>query len=303
MRKIVCIGECMVELSQAGDGLWRMGYAGDTLNTAWYLRAKLGPEWQVSYLTRVGQDRFSGEMLAFLDQAGIETSAILRESDRNIGLYAISLNAGERSFSYWRGQSAARGLADDRATLDAALDGAELCYFSGITVAILPPEGRANLFAALAAAKAKGAKLAFDPNIRERLWSDHDTLRAAISEAGALADIILPSFDDEAMWFGDADPKATAARYAGLGVGEVVVKNGGGELCLRKPDGSETNPHFPAVTPTDTTGAGDSFNGGYLAARLQGADMDAAAQAGHDLAARVVCHPGALIPQADLAAG
>ncbi|WP_312524693.1 sugar kinase [Paracoccus sp. (in: a-proteobacteria)] len=300
MRRIVCIGECMIELSQAGDGLWRMGYAGDTLNTAWYLRAKLGSEWQVSYVTRVGQDRFSGEMLEFLNKAGIDTTAIPREADRNIGLYAISLSEGERSFSYWRGQSAARGLADDRAALDAALSGAELCYFSGITVAILPPEGRANLFAALAAAKARGAKLAFDPNIRERLWSDHATLRSAITDAAALADIILPSFDDEAMWFGDADPKATADRYGALGVGEIVVKNGGGELCLRKPDGSEANPHFPSVTPTDTTGAGDSFNGGYLAARLNGADMDQAARAGHDLAARVVCHPGALIAQADL---
>lgn len=291
----------MIELSQAGDGLWRMGYAGDTLNTAWYLRAKLGADWQVSYVTRIGQDRFSSEMLDFLTLAGIDTSTIQRESDRNIGLYAISLSEGERSFTYWRGQSAARGLADDPAQLNAALDGAELCYFSGITVAILPPEGRETLFAALRAAKARGCTVAFDPNIRERLWSDHDTLRAVISQAGALADIILPSYDDEAAWFGDTAPQATADRYAALGATEIVVKNGGGQLCLRGPDGAQAQPHFASVTPTDTTGAGDSFNGGYLAARLQGADMETAAKAGHDLAARVVCHPGALIAQKDLA--
>lgn len=299
MRKIACIGECMIELSQADEGLWRMGYAGDTLNTAWYLRARLGSEWQVSYVTRIGEDRFSGEMLAFLTAAGIDTSTIQRESARNIGLYAISLSEGERSFTYWRGQSAARGLADDAAVLAAAIADAELCYFSGITVAILPPEGRATLFAALRDAKARGCTLAFDPNIRERLWPDHGTLRAAISEAGALADIVLPSFDDEAQWFGDADPEATAARYLALGASEIVVKNGGGKLCLRN-ETTHAAPHFPSVTPTDTTGAGDSFNGGYLSARLQGADMETAARAGHDLAAKVVRHPGALIPQGDL---
>ena len=299
MPRIVCIGECMVELSQAEAGLWRLGFAGDTLNTAWYLRARLKEDWQVAYLTRLGQDRFSNEMRAFIAGAGISTEAIQTDPDHTIGLYAISLDQGERSFSYWRGQSAARRLAEDPKALEAALDGADLAYFSGITLAILPEAGRATLLAALARARAAGCKVAFDPNIRERLWPDAATLRHAITAGAAVADIVLPSFDDEARWFGDADPQATRARYAALGANEIVVKNGAGALCLWQAGSTETCMSFPAVTPSDTTGAGDSFNGGYLAARLAGADQTMAARHAHDLAARVVCAPGALLPMAE----
>lgn len=297
MRKIVSIGECMVELSPNGEGLWKLGFAGDTLNSAWYLRARLGAEWTVAYYTRLGTDRFSGETLEFLAAGGIDTAAIQRDATRSVGLYAISLDKGERSFTYWRGQSAAKLLADDPAHLAAALDGAEMAYFSGITLAILSPEGREALFSVLRDFRAKGGRVAFDPNIRERLWEDHETLRKVITAAGAVSDIVLPSFDDEAKWFGDADPAATRARYAALGAEEIVVKNGGGEMCLWRAGEAIRHVTYPEVVPIDTTGAGDSFNGGYLAARLSGRTPEAAAQAAHDLAARVVCHRGALLPQ------
>lgn len=299
MRKILSLGECMVELSPNGEGLWKLGFAGDTLNTAWYLRARLGAEWAVAYYTRLGPDRFSTETLDFLNKGGIDTTFILRDATRSVGLYAISLDRGERSFTYWRGQSAARLLADDPAHLATALAGAEMAYLSGITLAILAPEARATLFAALTAYRAGGGKVAFDPNIRERLWESPDTLRQVISQAAALSDILLPSFDDEATWFGDADPMATRARYAALGATEILVKNGGGEMCLWQNGSEVTQLRYPEVTPLDTTGAGDSFNGGYLAARLQGADPEAAAAAAHALAAKVVCHRGALMAQAD----
>lgn len=299
MPRIVCIGECMVELSPAEDGLWRLGYAGDTLNTAWYLRARLGGDWQVAYCTRLGRDRFSDEMAAFLTGAGLDTASLTRDPERSIGLYAISLDAGERSFTYWRGQSAARRLADDPAALRAALAEADVGFFSGITLAILPPEGRANLLMALQEARARGCRVVFDPNIRARLWPDGATLRAALSEAAAICDILLPSFEDEREWFGDADPSATRARYGALGAEEIVVKNGPGPLCLWRRGAEETHLHFPPVAPLDTTGAGDAFNGAYLAARLQGAGMEQAAGLAHALAARVIRHPGALLPQAE----
>lgn len=297
--RILSIGEAMVELGQSDQpGLWRLGIAGDTLNTAWYLRRLLGADWQVDYLSRVGQGAFSQQMVDFLVAEGIGATHVGRDPDREIGLYAISLKDGERSFAYWRDTSAAKRLADDPAALDAALDGAGVAYFSGITVAILPPQGRANLLAGLGRAKAAGTRVVFDPNLRPRLWIDANTMRQGISDAAAGADLVLPSFDDEATHFGDADPQATVARYLALGAGQVVVKNGGGPISFGGAGGSGVIDDLAPETPVDSTAAGDSFNAGYLAASLSGADCAAAIAAGHDLSRKVIRHRGALVQQA-----
>ncbi len=107
-KRVLSIGECMVELSQAGQGLLRKGFAGDTFNTAWYLRAVLSQNWQVDYLTALGDDPLSEELLAFMQKAGIGTGLIRRIPGKTPGLYLISLKDGERTFSYWRDTSAAK---------------------------------------------------------------------------------------------------------------------------------------------------------------------------------------------------
>lgn len=292
--RVLAMGEVMVELSAAGPGLWRQGIAGDTFNTAFYLAA-LRPDWRIGYATRLGQDAMSDAALEAIAAGGIDTDAITRDPERSIGLYMIALKNGERSFSYWRGQSAARLMAEDPAWLKASFDAADVIYLSGITLAILSPAARERLLHAL-----QGRRVAFDPNIRPRLWDSPQALCDTITRAAALADIVLPSFDDEAAAFGDADPAATAARYAAAGAAEVVVKNGSGPLALWSGGARHDLPAPQPVTPLDTTGAGDSFNAGYLAARLGGADPASAVRAGQALAAQVVCHPGALMPEAAL---
>lgn len=295
--KVLSVGECMVELSGTGEpGQWRSGFAGDTLNTAWYLRALLPADWSVDYLTAVGTDPLSDAMLDFLSQAGIGTGAIARHPTRVPGLYMIDLKDGERSFTYWRDSSAARTLADDQARLDAAFAGADVIYFSGITIGILTPEARATLFAALERARAAGKTVVFDPNLRPKLWPSGEAMCAATTEAARRADIVLPSHDDEAHWFGDASPEATARRYLALGAGEVLVKNGGAEMVLGTDQGLSEIPAMERVKPVDTTGAGDSFNGGYLAARLTGVPAAEAVAKGHGVAMKVVMHRGALMP-------
>jgi len=299
MSRILSIGEAMVELSQSDQpDLWRVGVAGDTLNTAWYLRRLLPPTWRIGYLSRVGMGSFSQQMLDFLQHEEIETTHVLRDPDREIGLYAISLKDGERSFAYWRDMSAARRLADDRDVLDDALAGCGMAYLSGITLAILPPDGRVRLMEALAAARAAGTTIVFDPNLRPRLWSDVATMRTTIEQAAGQADLILPSFDDEAAHFGDADLQATADRYLACGAGHVVVKNGGGAMLYQGSGGWGDIADLVPETPVDTTAAGDSFNAGYLAAWLEGADCEAAIRAGHALSRQVIRHRGALVPAA-----
>ncbi|MGP9804890.1 sugar kinase [Paracoccus sp. NSM] len=299
MTRILSIGEAMLELSGAGQpDLWRVGIAGDTLNTAWYLRRLLPQGIDVGYLTRLGTGPFSDQALDFMAAEGISTAHVGRDARREIGLYAITLTGGERSFSYWRDTSAARGLADDPAALDAALSGCDLAYLSGITMAILAETGRAALLAALARARDAGCFVAFDPNLRPRLWQDEATMRDWVHRAASGADLVLPSFDDEARHFGDADPDATLARYLDQGAGQVVVKNGGGPIAFAAADGAGVVAGLEPETPRDTTAAGDSFNAGYIAARLQGAAPEHAIGRAHDLSRRVIRHPGALVREA-----
>lgn len=287
----------MVELADAGGGLYRRGFAGDTFNTAWYARRLLPAEWVVSYGSCIGTDAVSDEMSAFMVAEGIDISALRRLEDRTVGLYMISLNAGERSFSYWRGQSAARMLADDPDWLAQILAGRDFIYFSGITLAILPPQARHRLCDALATARAKGAQVAFDTNLRPRLWEDRDTMQAGMQMGARVADVVLPSFDEESWLFGDVTAAETITRYRACGAQIVAVKDGGGALTLSDADGTRTLPAVAVRDVVDTTAAGDSFGAAFLAGLAGGQIPDAAARSAMELAAKVVQSRGALVPE------
>jgi 2-dehydro-3-deoxygluconokinase len=295
---LIGAGEAMVEMAPVAGGLYAQGFAGDTLNTCWYLKRLAGEARRVGYLTRAGEDALSDQFVAFLASSGLDVGAVSRDPERTLGLYLIHLEGSERRFSYWRGQSAARRLADDPARLEEALRDAALIHVSGITLAIIEARGRRNLRAALEDARARGAKVSFDPNVRRRLWPDEATLRAALEEMFAACDIALPSFDDEAGVWGDLSLEASVARIAALGVPEIVVKNGAGPAMVFAEGELASAPAIPVRDARDTTGAGDSFNAGYLAARLAGRGAADACAFAHRLAAEVVRHPGALAPAA-----
>lgn len=301
--RVIAVGECMVEFALRPDGLWQQGFAGDTLNMAWALRAILPTEAAVDYLTRVGADGFSDRMLTFLAGAGIGTALIGREADRAPGLYTIETDGdGERRFSYWRSASAARRLAARPEALAAAFAAADLVCLSGITLAILPRAERAGFLAALGRRGRRPFRVAFDPNIRPVLWEDGAALRAGVTAAAALADIVLPTHADEAAAFGDAAPEATLARYAAMGCPEVVVKDGTAPTLWRAAGAEGALAVAPAARVVDTTGAGDAFAGAYLAGRLTGAGPAAAVRLAQAVAAEVVGRHGALAPPAALAA-
>lgn len=300
MGRIVSIGECMGELSETGTpGLLSMGFAGDTLNTAWYLRGMLGSDWQIDYLTAVGTDTLSQRLVDFLVTEGIGTQHIRLLAEKTIGLYHISLRDGERSFTYWRNDSAARRLASDPAAVAAALQDADVAYWSGITLAILPAGDRVALLDILSQFAGRGGQVVFDPNLRPRLWDNPDSMRGWIHRAAAVSSLCLPSFDDEAAHFGDASPADTVARYRDQGTSRVVVKNGPGDVTIADAMGRLETVSVPsAQIVVDTTAAGDSFNAGYLAAELVGASMADAAAAGAALARKVIGARGALVRQA-----
>jgi 2-dehydro-3-deoxygluconokinase len=294
--KVACIGECMVEFAQSHGGLFRRGFGGDTLNTALYL-ARLGVD--TSYVTALGDDPLSEAMLAAWQAEGIATDHVLRLSGRVPGLYMIERDArGERSFLYWRDRAPAREFFDrvDDAALE-RLAAFDWLYFSGISLSLYGDAGRSRLRELLAAARKRGGRVAFDGNYRPRGWTDRESAQRAFAAILPLIDLALPTLEDEQMLFGDADEQACLARLNQFGIGEIVIKRGA-LGCLIDAGGATVDvPPHQALQPVDTTAAGDSFNAGYLAARINGAAPREAAVAGHRLAGAVIMSPGAVIPR------
>ncbi len=283
----------MIELAPTTEGTFGMGFAGDTFNTAWYARRLADPVVEVAYLSAIGDDAPSENMRSFIETAGITPELTVRKG-MSVGLYMISLQDGERSFSYWRSTSAARTLADGLDDLP-ALQAGDIAFFSGITLAILPEQGRERLLSTLTKVRQRGVTVAFDPNLRPRLWPDTDTMCASIMEAASVADISLPSFEDEQGFFGDQNIQATAARYADGGASLVIVKDGAGPVLVRQQSQDHMVATEPATDIVDTTAAGDSFNAGFLVGHMNGLAATDATREGCALARKVIAARGALV--------
>jgi len=289
--RIACIGECMVELRELPTGLLQRGWGGDTLNTAVYL-ARLGLD--VDYVTALGDDAWSDEMLAEWRAEGIGTGLVQRLAGCLPGLYIIQTNSGgERSFLYWRDSAAARRLFDQ---LDVqALAAFDVLYLSGITLSIFDDAARDLLLRALAEARARGAQVVFDTNFRPRGWPDRALARRLYERMFGIAHIVLASAEDLSLLYGDAG-SAELLRHAADT--EIVLKLDQPASRLFHAGTERRIQAAPVHGVVDTTAAGDSFAAAYLAARLRGATPEDAARSGHHLAGIVVRHPGAIIPRA-----
>jgi 2-dehydro-3-deoxygluconokinase len=305
MAKVASIGECMVELRHRGETDLELAYGGDTLNFAVYLvRLTRGRDVSVDYVTALGEDPYSDAMLAMWRTEGIGCELVARLPGRLPGLYTIRTDRrGERTFTYWRSASAARDLLRGAhgSRIAERLAGHDMLYLSGITLSILDPTQRETLMALADQVRAQGGRVVFDSNFRPAGWPNRNEARATFDRVLRRVDIALPTLDDDQALFDVADGTACAARLHGFGVAEVVVKLG--PLgCYLSSDGRAADvPAEPVARVVDSTAAGDSFNAGYLAARLAGAVPEAAALAGNQLAARVIAHPGAVIPLAAMA--
>lgn len=297
---VALIGECMIELQQRADGSLQQSFGGDTLNTAVYLSRAMGDKAQVNYVTALGDDSFSDAMCQIWRSEGIGLDLVQRLPGRLPGLYCIQTDAsGERRFLYWRNEAAVRDCFTTPAAepVLAALPDYDVLYFSGITLAVLGMQGRARLVKTLSEARQRNARIVFDNNYRPRLWASVEEARAAYRSVLPYVDLALLTVDDEQALFGFADGEEVFAAYAQFGTPEVVLKRGA-EACLIRCAGEAFEvPALKVEKVVDTTAAGDSFSAAYLARRLLGGSPAEAAQAGHELASRVIQVPGALIPK------
>ncbi|HEY6993369.1 MAG TPA: sugar kinase [Xanthobacteraceae bacterium] len=297
--RAVCVGEAVMEFVRGGDGRFGLGCAGDTFNAAVYL-ARAGID--AAFATALGDDPYSDAILALAAAEGVAGDLVIRLRGRLPGLIVVDTDtAGNRRQYDWRGDSPARQLFElpDWRRVAEGLMRAKLVYFSGVTLSLYSNTGLGRFLALIEMVRQQGVKIAFDGNFRPRGWrGDLSRTRTVFMEALKRVDMALPAYDDEAVLWGDPSPEATVARLQAFGIAEIVVKNGPNSALVAAANGSEFVPVPEVVVPVDTTAAGDSFNAGYLAARLAGKPPAEAAAAAHQLAAQVIRHRGALMPRA-----
>ncbi|ADO44342.1 ribokinase-like domain-containing protein (plasmid) [Ketogulonicigenium vulgare Y25] len=298
--KFLSIGEPLAEFNNPLDApdQFNRNAGGDTLNTAIYL-SRLTPAGSVGYLSRLGDDKMSAFLRGVIVDEGI-TDLCATEIGGRPGLSFITTDAnGERSFTYWRDQAPARKLFQSPEDL-AVLEQADVLFLSGITLAVLYPEGRANLLAALAQRKAAGAQVVLDTNYRPRLWPNAETAAAVIGQAAGIATLVLPSLDDMEACFGQPEAEGAMALLQGLTDAEIVLTTGGDDVLYRAAGSADVRaiPLPPRRPARDTTGAGDSFNAGWLSSRAAGLSVEAAIARAAAVAAEVVTYPGAIMPRA-----
>jgi 2-dehydro-3-deoxygluconokinase len=297
LKTIYAIGECMVEFSRTGDANYRRSFAGDVYNTAVYLRRLAPADCNVEFVSAVGDDTMSAAMMSTWRQEGISTNFVAVIPGKSPGLYVIDTDEkGERGFSYWRSQSAARQLSVSLAGLHSELlrDG-DYIYFSGITLAILSENDRVRLLDLVRMARSAGVIIAFDPNFRPALWASRSVAVEFISRAYGLADIVLTGAEEEEFLFRRGSQETPLDALERHGVVEAVLK-----AAEKGVFGVAKGVHFhlpfvPAENVVDTTAAGDSFAGAYLAFRLRGKPPAEAAGLAASVARIVVSARGAIL--------
>lgn len=293
---VLCLGEAMLEIGAAtGSATCTLGVAGDSLNTAVYL-ARCGIP--TGFASALGTDGPARRIRALMAEEGLDADLVLEKAQGSTGLYLAETEpSGERRFTYWRDSSAARDYP--QMCRDAGQMGriftVPVLYLTGVTVAVMSRDGGEFLKTVVQAVRSSGGRVAFDPNFRRALWRGREELAARlIGWMCSNADWCLATDTDEAELWGDQSARTVFARHAGRAGCEVVVKCGA-DGCLIGPDDRVGVPR--PVDVVDTTGAGDSFNAAYLAARLQGEGVREAAMAGHRLAAKVIGTRGAIVPR------
>lgn len=274
MVDIVCFGEPLIEFSQTqqpNTNYYLQGYGGDTSNTA-VAACRQGAS--VGVLTALGADKFGQSLCRLWSEEGIDASHVTINDASYTGVYFISYDDGQHFFDYLRKGSAASMMGPADLPRE-YIQKAHFLHVSGISQAISDSACEA-VFEALRIARQAGVTTSYDTNLRLKLWPI-DRARANIHAGVAMADIALPGLEDAQQLTGIDDPEAIIDYYLALGPSTVALKMGAqGAMVASGSERTHIPPH--SVEPLDATGAGDIFDGAFLAQLAQGADAVSAAR-------------------------
>lgn len=299
MSTLLAIGECMVELVPNGVRECQQSFAGDTYNALVYAKRFAG-QLNCELFSAVGEDILSINMLKKWQQEGISSKQVIQTADHNVGIYAISTDQhGERSFDYWRNQSAAKHMMElyEKQPFDLGLGKSDWIFFSGISLAILNDASKHVLLDLLASLKQQDCTIAFDPNYRARMWQSKAHAIDWLERAYQISDLVLPGLDDHYTLFGHTDANDIVDYCQQFAIDEVVIKAGSKGMQVFCQNNLTAQCSFnPAPKQVDSTAAGDSFAGTYLAARMTHHEPQSALHIADKVASQVVQHQGAILP-------
>ncbi|MEO1102125.1 MAG: sugar kinase [Pseudomonadota bacterium] len=269
MSDIVCLGEPLVEFNDQGGGNWLYGFGGDVSNVA-IAAARQGST--TGMIARIGSDAFGDDLMALWQTEGVGTSEITRDNAAPTGIYFVHHGEGGHRFSYRRAGSAASLMAPQDVPAD-AIRNAKILHLSGISLAISPSACDA-CFAAMRIAREAGTLVSIDTNLRTLLWPV-DRAAAITHAAMRWCDIALPGLDDARQLCGLTDPEEIVAFYQNLGATTVALTLGEQGALVAHGEARHTLPPRPAKL-VDASGAGDCFDGAFLARLVAGDGADAA---------------------------
>ncbi|MET6758215.1 sugar kinase [Pseudoalteromonas sp. NCIMB_1079] len=298
MKNIYFIGECMVELRAMSAATLHQSFAGDVYNSAVYLK-RCFPQVTTSVVTALGQDHLSKKMLERFESEQINTQLVFAHDTKVPGMYYIETDEhGERSFIYWRNDSAAKKVVDflDADALEQLSQG-DMFFFSGISLAIIEESAREDFWKVVKQLKDAGVKIVFDPNYRARLWNSVEETKEQYHLAFTFADITLPGVEDLTTLYDVHSVEAVVEYLKPYQIEEIVVKNGPESVVTKEGDTLQSHTIIPVKNVVDTTSAGDAFNGVYLGARLSDKSISSAVQLAAKAAGTVIQQPGAIAPK------
>jgi len=290
---IVGLGEPMLEFSQLPDSEggrnYLQGFGGDTSN-ATVAAARQGA--RCGFVTALGCDPFGDALVRLWEAEGVDHQGVKRDSLAPTGIYFITHGPQGHTFTYSRSGSAASRLGPEELPQE-VLRHTRFLHVSGISQAI-SSQACDGVFRAMEIVREAGGKVAYDTNLRLKLWPE-TRARAVIHEALRAADIALPGLDDAEVLTGLRDPHAIADFYLGLGVQLVALKLGAKGALVATRERREQVPGF-AVQAVDASGAGDCFDGAFLAELARGIEPFEAARFANAAAALSTTGYGAVAP-------
>jgi 2-dehydro-3-deoxygluconokinase len=289
---VLAMGEALVEFNQArrdDPRAFVQGFGGDTSNMA-IAASRLGA--RAGYLTRVGDDLFGRWLLDLWRDESVDTRAVEVDADAPTGLYFVTHGEHGHAFTYRRAGSAASRMSPG-ALPAGTLRATRFLHVSAISQAI-SPSAQDACAAAIAIARDAGAAIVYDTNLRLKLWSlsrAREVIRATLRHV----DWALPSLDDAREIYGLDDADAIVAAMQDDGARRVVLKRGAAG-CIVATDDTRARIDAHRVDAVDATGAGDCFDGAFVARLAAGDDPVRAARYANAAAALSTRGYGAVAP-------